>query len=517
MKLNLGERMRSESTNHAPVLIAGAGPAGLTAAITLARQGVECLLVERRQELSAHPRATGVSTRTMELLRSFGLEAAIRAGGAEVEWQELVCETLARAADGVALSIGVPTRQQAEMLSPTGPACVPQDHLEPVLLDHLRSLSPATVLLGTEVAGVEPRPGGVRALLRPTGGGAQRTVEARYLVAADGAHSPTRAAPGIPMLGPDNLATATSVLFRAPLWELVGEHRYGLYAVTDPGAEGGIFLPAGADDRWIYGVLPELGRMREDLLDERRLARVIRAGAGAAGLEPRIERIGSFTFAAQIAPSFRRDSVFLVGDAAHRVTPRGGTGMNSAIHDGYDLGWKLAWVLRGWAAETLLDSYEAERRPVVEHNLARSADPDGTAREGTTELHADLGGRLPHLWLPSASGHISTLDLLGDGLALLTGPGGQAWARAAATLPGPLPVDVHRLDAVTARGLGISADGAMLARPDGTPAGWWATAAHAAPALGEAVASLAAGAAVGASRHFLGEIKDRVEPNLLMR
>ena len=63
-------------------------------------------------------------------------------------------------------------------------------------------------------------------------------------------------------------------------------------------------------------------------------------------------------------------TVFLVGDAAHRVTPRGGTGMNTAIHDGYDLGWKLGWVLNGWAPEALLDCYESERRPVAEHNVA---------------------------------------------------------------------------------------------------------------------------------------------------
>jgi len=74
----------------------------------------------------------------------------------------------------------------------------------------------------------------------------------------------------------------------------------------------------------------------------------------------------SFTFAAQLADRFRRGNVFIVGDAAHRVTPRGGTGMNTAIHDGYDLGWKLAWVLTGWAEPSLLDSYESERRRRVQ-------------------------------------------------------------------------------------------------------------------------------------------------------
>ena len=76
--------------------------------------------------------------------------------------------------------------------------------------------------------------------------------------------------------------------------------------------------------------------------------------------------------------------------------------MNTAIHDGYDLGWKLAWVLRGWAGAELLDSYEAERRPVAEHNVARSADPTGSRRGADQELRVDLGGRIAHVWVPGA-------------------------------------------------------------------------------------------------------------------
>ena len=75
--------------------------------------------------------------------------------------------------------------------------------------------------------------------------------------------------------------------------------------------------------------------------------------------------------------------------------------MNTAIQDGHDLGWKLGWVLRGWAGQELLDSYEAERRPVAEHNLTRSADPNGSIRSVDQELYVDLGGRIRHLWLPA--------------------------------------------------------------------------------------------------------------------
>ena len=91
-----------------------------------------------------------------------------------------------------------------------------------------------------------------------------------------------------------------------------------------------------------------------------------------------VDRVGSFHFRAAIARRYRAADVFLAGDAAHVVTPRGGTGLNTAIADGFDLGWKLAWVLRGRAGADLLDSYETERRPVAEHNLVRSLDPDGS-------------------------------------------------------------------------------------------------------------------------------------------
>src|SRR5215207_7166239 len=113
-------------TSIEPALVVGAGPAGMSAATAMARAGVACRVVERRRDMSSQPRATVVSTRSMELLRSWGLKAAARAGGDEVEWRLRECETLARAASGKSYEVGYPTGAQATMVSPTGPACVPQ-------------------------------------------------------------------------------------------------------------------------------------------------------------------------------------------------------------------------------------------------------------------------------------------------------------------------------------------------------------------------------------------------------
>lgn len=476
------------SSLEVPVLIAGAGPAGLAAAATLALHGVPSLVVERRSGPSTHPRATTVSTRTMELVRALGAEDDVTPHAVDVDWLLLRVPTMARAAEGVAVEVGLPTRAQAALISPSAPACVAQDRLEWALVGTLRRRGVGDVWFGAEMTRFTVCADGVRATVRTAGG--TREVRAHHLVAADGARSAVREALGIPMHGSDDVLGAVTALVRAPLWDVVGDRRFGIYAALEPGAEG-TFLPWAPGDRWGFGVLADVAGGAPPLPSADEMLVRLRRSAGVPDLPVEVERMGWFTSAARVAERFREGPVFLTGDAAHRVTPRGGTGMNTAFHDGHDLGWRLAWVHSGWASPALLDGYEAERRPVAEHNVARSADPDGSARPSGEELRVDLGGRFPHHWIDGGAGGArrSTLDLAGRGLTVVTGPDDAGWRRAADAIDAAVPVAVEALDAFTARALGIRPGGATLIRPDAVPLATWSSPEGAATHLAGAVAA----------------------------
>ncbi len=360
----------------------------------------------------------------------------------------------------------------------------PQDHLEPVLLDHLRTFDCVEICFDTELVSLDQDTNGVTALVCRDG--AVEPVRARYVVGADGAHSAVRSSSGIAMAGPDDLGAYFTVTFRAPLMAILGERRHGLYMVGHPEA-GGVYLPTDNRDRWVFAQPYDPNVTDPQAIPYERLIELIRMGSGVPGLPVHIDRVGAFTFAAQVATTYRAGSAFLAGDAAHRTTPRGATGMNTAIQDGVALGWRLGWVLRGWADTRLLDSYESTRRPVGLRNTARSAIVE--PRDNSRDYVDDLAGRVAHAWVSRDGSVVSTLDLVGPGLTLITGPAGRPWSQAVADLAGTshvaLPVAVHGVDDRAAAVLGIGNEGAVLVGPDAIPVATWSSSdtAELAPAI----------------------------------
>ncbi len=403
------------------VVVVGAGAAGLTTACALARAGVEVLLLERRPAGSPLPRATVLSVRTMELMRSWGLEDRIREGADVVEMTMREASTAARVADGVSINVGYPSRgaerggqpDRGSLRRPgpprSGAGGVP-------VLDAGGDRAARCRGAG----GPRGRPGRGRA---PDGARRRADGSARSGPAsssrADGArsavrdvarhrHDRTRRRDGG---HPGRVPRAAVGRARGAPAPAVLAHRPG--GQRDPGAR----RPGRPVDLRVAGRLPLRGRATSprptrSAAGSRRLraCRDSRCGSSASG---------SFSSGAQLADTFRAGDVFLVGDAAHRVTPRGGTGLNIAIADGWNLGWKLAWVMCGWAPATLLSTYEPERRAAVAYNVERSADPLGSRRDVSTELAVDLGGRIQHVWV--GPDDVSTLDLVGPGLTLFTG------------------------------------------------------------------------------------------------
>jgi putative polyketide hydroxylase len=465
-------RQAPQPVEHVPVLIAGGSLVGLSASLFLGRLGIGHLLVERHAHTSHHPRGRGNNVRTMELYRAAGVEPQIRRAasvlaenhgilqadtltGSEQEW-------LFRKIDpGGALS----------RLSPSGWCLCSQNDLEPVLLDAARELG-GDLRFGTELVSCVQDSDGVTARIADRATGQVRTVRANYLIAADGPRSPVREALGIPMTGPGDLFHNVSVTFRAKrLADAVGDRRFIVCYLTNPDSPGAL-LPVDNTENWVFHApwRPDSGETLEDFTDER-CAHLIRTAVGVPDLEVEVTGKAPWHAAERVAARYGHGRVLLAGDSAHEMSPTGAFGSNTGIQDAHNLAWKLAAVLHGWAGPALVDTYDAERRPVAlataARASARSAEhshpgydvspaagprpgmmavvlgyryPEGGAHVGADPQRpavpddfspvAAPGGRAPHLWVRRGDERVSTLDLYEHVPVLLSGPDGAAWHEA---------------------------------------------------------------------------------------
>jgi putative polyketide hydroxylase len=496
-----------------PVLIVGGSLVGLASSVLLSAQGIASLLVERHPGTSIHPRVATLSARSMEILRSAGVEPAIR----RVEppfakddvvpiVESLVGEELGRIQEDMGAAF--------TEASPVSGSLIAQDVLEPALRQHAKQMG-ADLRYGTELVAFEQDEEGVTATIRELASGTTRTVRADYLVAADGSQSAIRERLGIGRHGDGTLFHILSIIFRADIMEffqkrhavmcLVGNELIPTaFLVPYPGSAARpdlyrLDMPYDPDEESIESYPPE------------RCLELVRAAIGKADIPVDLKTVLTYDLAALVADRWAQGRVFLVGDAARVQPPSGALGGNTGIAEAQNLAWKLAACLRGEAGPGLLATYDEERRSIAnltveqvtllsqQRNIGPEAitvdplvvnmgyryasgafvpehDVDLPLLQHPLRWQGQPGTRAPHLPLEREGQRISTIDLFGRGWVVLAGSRGQLWKEAArqAAAQCNVPVQVYQMgsDLIDVSGsfcapYGVMETGAVLVRPDG--------------------------------------------------
>ena len=475
------------------VLVVGGGPVGLSTAIGLRRLGVSCIVIERHDSTLDFPRGRGVTVRTMEIFRQWGLEDDVAAAGLpRGESLYVFAGDSLIAADFT--RTGLPPGND-EAFSPTRRLICDQQAMEVVLRRAAVDLG-ADVRFGTSCDRWSADDDGVVGQLTDVRRNEAREVRARWMVAADGARSSVRESLAISRSGPGVLSQSISILFEADLGSRMSDRLSAMYRVGD--LPGGAVLSVDNDRRWLLVYTHDPAVEAPTTFTTDRCAELARTAVGdpAVGVSVAASKLWEATVL--VADRYRSGRVLLAGDAAHVVSPVGGLGMNCGIADAHNLAWKLAGVAAGWASPAILDSYEVERRPVAVDTGAASLGParvpapgngivlgypyespvivaDGSTPPVVTDPVNDYvptgrpGHRAPHLWL-DASESTSTLDLFGSAFVLLTSAARNSVADEIrrSTDATNIPLHHHVVDHPGWPELyDVTRDGGVLIRPDG--------------------------------------------------
>ncbi|MDA2038198.1 FAD-dependent monooxygenase [Bacillus cereus] len=508
-------------SNDVPVLIVGGGLSGLASALFLAKHNIEYLLIEWHPSTAIHPKAGGITFRTMELFRELGLEQRIRSAGKTLEncRGRIAVHTIAEANQEELAQMRVnqygndeKLLQKIEEISPSKQTACYQIILEEIMLQEAKKLS-GELSFYHEVVSYEQNEHGVIATIRDRETEKESVVHCDYVIAADGAKSKIREQLGISTEGRGTIGGYyMNIYFEADLSEFIQGDAFGFSMVLHPEVLGAL-IPVDNERRWIYHVSydPLKGEQPEDFTIER-CKQIIQTAIGSTNVESEIVSVLPWEATESTATKFQDNRIFLVGDSAHIMPPTGGLGSNTGIQDAHNLAWKLAAVIKGKANSKLLETYHEERYPVAKLTtdyasslLFRAAnreesslnimdglavtvgyqysskaiidDSDNPHRMDSVELNGRPGTRAPHFFGTYDGKEISILDLLGNDFVLLTISENRTWAEYVQNVSSTLGINI-KFYSVGLRGdfiaqedifsklYGIENGGSVLIRPD---------------------------------------------------
>ncbi len=377
--------LREGAVQDCAVLIVGGGPCGLMLANELGRRGVSALLVDEKPTTAFNPQANATQARTMEHYRRLGIAGEIRALGLPPDFPTDTAYFTRYAGHELARFRLPSSRQAREVVGGLSgswstaelPHRVSQKYVEAVLRRHAEKLPGISVNYGWRLTDFADRGSHVEARAERVADGRRIAIRSAYLVGADGPRSLVRQTLGVGYAGETGAVRdflggrMYAVYLRAPgFYDLVphapawmnvtfNRDRRAFLVAVDGKGEFAFHTQLRAHEAESAITLDGAQAMFEAAVGARLPAEILSRGSWTAGL-------------ALVAEHFQRGRILLGGDAVHLFTPTGGLGYNTAIEDAVNLGWKLAAVLKGQAAPALLESYEAERRPLAERNTGHA-------------------------------------------------------------------------------------------------------------------------------------------------
>ena len=372
-------RLPTTTVVQTDVLVVGSGPAGSAASLFLSSLGIDNIMITKYRWTANTPRAHITNQRAMEIFRDLGIEDQVLADatGHHLVGDTVFCTSLAGEEIGRIHTWGTGAARESDyrLASPCLTVDIPQTYLEPILVRNA-TIRGTQARFSTEYLSHVQDDDGVDVQVLDRLTGQRYTIRAKYLIGADGARSQVAADLGLPFQGAMDIAGSMNITFKADLAAFCAHRPSVLYWVIQPGSNvggigAGLVRMARPWNEWLivwgYDIADE-----PPVVDPASATEIVRSLLGLPGLEVEITGTSLWGNNEMYATHLQAGRVFCAGDAIHRHPPSNGLGSNTSIQDAYNLAWKLAAVLQGQAAPSLLDTYSAERAPVAERIVKRA-------------------------------------------------------------------------------------------------------------------------------------------------